>query len=143
MANKRPPLSFPELDPKGRRAILRSAEEVRAEEQALENHIAGMPARGQDNQQSIQYEVMPANQPASSRSFYPKATYRLDSDAIEAVDEIKRLLRRQFGIKISLAQIVEEAILATYRDLLDNQHASKLVKKFAGTSANRNTSSRS
>src|SRR3954451_18870604 len=32
MANKRPPLSFPELEGRGRGAILRSAEELKAEQ---------------------------------------------------------------------------------------------------------------
>jgi hypothetical protein len=35
MAKKRPPISFPEFEPKGVRAILRSAEEIRAEQALL------------------------------------------------------------------------------------------------------------
>ena len=47
MPSKRKPLTFPELEPavqpKGRGAILRTSEEVAAEERMLENQDAGMP----------------------------------------------------------------------------------------------------
>jgi hypothetical protein len=36
MARKRPPFSFPELEARGRGAILRSSEEIRAEQEQLE-----------------------------------------------------------------------------------------------------------
>jgi hypothetical protein len=58
MASKRrPPISFPELEPKGRGAILRSPEEIRAEQQLLQRQDAGDPA--------IQYAGMPESQNAS------------------------------------------------------------------------------
>jgi hypothetical protein len=81
---------------------------------------------------------MPDLEPNGNRSKYPKATYRLSPEAVEAIDEAKRLLRRRHQIKASLEEIAEEAILAAYRDLLENQHASFLVSKLSRKLATQN-----
>jgi hypothetical protein len=75
---------------------------------------------------------MPARQTEDRRAQFPKATYRMSPEALEAIDDAKRILRRQYQIKASLEEIAEEAILAAYRDLTENQHASMLVRKLAG-----------
>ena len=129
MPSKRRPISFPELEPKGRGAILRSAEEVAAEKQLLESQEAGMP--------DDQHAAMPENQHTGNRASYPKATYRLSPEALEAIDEAKRILRRRHNIKVSLEEIAEEAILAAYNDLQENQQASMLANKFASKSNQR------
>ena len=129
MPSKRRPISFPELEPKGRGAILRSAEEVAAEKQLLESQEAGMP--------DSQHAVVPESQHAGNRASYPKATYRLSPEALEAIDEAKRILRRRHNIKVSLEEIAEEAILAAYNDLQENQQASMLANKFASKSNQR------
>ena len=127
MNNKRKPLSFPELESRGRHAILRSAEEVQAEEALLESQDAGMPGQ--------QHAGLPEIQTNGSRTHYPKATYRLSPEALDAIDDAKRVLRRQHNIKASLEEIAEEAILAAYRDLLENQLASMLANRFASKPA--------
>ncbi len=131
MPNKRRPISFPELEPKGKGAILRSAEEVAAEQEILESQQAGIP----ENQQSSVAE----GQSAGNRAGYPKATYRLSPQALEAIDEAKRILRRQHNTRVSLEEIAEEAILAAYNDLLENQENSMLASKFTGKLANKHS----
>ena len=139
MANKRRPVSFPELDaaPKGKGAILRSAEEVEAEQQILENQ----QANNLESQNASMPESWNSNLPdapqVGNRTGYPKATYRLSPEALEAIDDTKRVLRRRYQAKVTLEEIAEEAILAAYRDLLENQDASLLARKFAGTSKTR------
>src|ERR1035437_8182189 len=102
MAKKRPPMSFPELEPKGRNTILRSIEEVRGEEALVESQETGKPG----NQQTS----MPESQNTGSRAEYTKVTYRLSPEAIDAINEVKRVLRREYKIKASLEEIAEEEI---------------------------------
>jgi hypothetical protein len=117
-SSKRPPLSFPELEHRGRGAILRSAEEVQAEQEMLENQQAGMPASQQPEAGEIQEGRV-------------KATYRISNEAAEAIEETKRLLRRKYQIKVPVERIAQEAILAAYEDLVKNEGDSMLVNKFA------------
>ena len=131
MAKKRPPVSFPELEPKGRNAILRSGEEFREEEALLESQETGIPANHQTSMPESQNIGMPAYQNAGSRAEYTKVTYRLSPAAIDAINEVKRVLRREYKIKASLEEIAEEAILATYSELLENQHTSILVNQLS------------
>ena len=139
MANKRRPVSFPELDaaPKGKGAILRSAEEVEAEQQILESQQSG----NLDTQISSMPESWNSDLPdalqVGNRAGYPKATYRLSPEALEAIDDAKRVLRRRYQAKVTLEEIAEEAILAAYRDLLENQDASLLADTFAGKTKTR------
>ena len=118
MANKRPPLSFPELEHRGRGAILRTAEEVQAEQEMMVSQDAGKPAR----QQATVGE---------SQESRVKATYRISNEAAEAIEETKRLLRRKYQIKVPVERIAQEAILAAYEDLVQNERDSMLVNKFA------------
>ena len=147
MAHKRQPVSFPEFEARGRRAILRTPEEVQAETVLLENQQAGMPADGQADQPEpppqYQNEPMllathpdasiPERQIASIPAVLIKATYRLSAEAIEAIEDAKRILRRQYNLRVNLETIAEQAILAAYNDLLENQQASTLVTKLTGT----------
>ena len=121
-SSKRPPLSFPELEHRGRGAILRTAEEVQAEQDMLETQQAGMPV----NQE--------ASLPESQQTRV-KATYRISPEAAEATEEAKRLLRRKYHIKVPVERIVQEAILAAYEELLEKEESSMLVNKFASKQA--------
>ena len=178
MANKRPPLSFPELEGRGRRAILRTSEEVQAEEALLAAQHAGNPAIQHDDEAvdaraaghpasqgpgpadtprslppsppapeprpaaaapPVPDASIPAFQHAGHPS-YVKVTYRLSPTAVDAIEEAKRILRRQYHLKASLEEIAEEAILAAYRDLLENQHASNLARQLSSKPANKKAS---
>ncbi len=124
MPNKRRPISFPELEPKGKAAILRSAAEVAAETQQLDDQEAGMP----ENMLASTAE----QEDVENRARYPKATYRLSPETLEAIDDAKRTLRRQYNIKVSLEEIAEQAIQAVCLDLQESQDASLLVAMFSG-----------
>ncbi|MDQ5853615.1 MAG: hypothetical protein M3380_16400 [Chloroflexota bacterium] len=138
---KRRPVSFPELDaPKGKGAILRSAEEVDAEQQMLERQEAWEQENNLSGSQEGLYASIPESQQSGNRTDYTKATYRLSPEALEAIDDAKRVLRRRYQVKVTLEEIAEEAILAVYQDLLDNQQSSMLVNKFSGKKGNRKTS---
>src|SRR5689334_8923430 len=124
MANKRPPLTFSELDkPKGKGAILRTPEEI-----AAENELFDVDADTQEIQESSSEDFnISGNQElwknkkeldkAALRASYPKGTYRLSPEALEAIEDIKRLIRRQYKGKILLEEVVEEAVIAAYHDL--------------------------
>jgi hypothetical protein len=53
---------------------------------------------------------------------------------------MKTVLARKYGIKASLEEIAEEAILIIHEDLLENQHASKLASRLAGKPENNKSS---
>ena len=70
---KRPVFIFPELESRGRRAILRTTEEVSAEIDA--------PAAAEEPKERV------------------KVTYRFRADAVEAGEDIRRILRRESGVR--------------------------------------------
>ncbi|GEM_PF-6770953 len=143
MTNRRPKISFPELEARGKHAILRSSEEVRAEEAMLasqdaaisESQDARLPANQQSGTSAARELESSIAQRADNRDSYTKVTYRISTQALDAIEDAKRLLRRQYGVRVSLEDIAEQAILAAYTDLLENQHASTLVSQFAGNPA--------
>jgi hypothetical protein len=105
---------------------------------------AGKPAnqksRKKDNQKTSKPESrktsLPEIQQAGNRTQYPKVTYRLHPDAVDAIEDAKRILRRRYNVKVSLEEIAEEAIRAACTELLENQQSSILAQKFAGKPAN-------
>jgi hypothetical protein len=104
---KRPVFVFPELESKGRRTILRTNEEVAAEIDALR-------------------EVEDAKERI-------KVTYRFRSDAVEAVEDIRRILRRNYGVrKVNREDIAQAAVLDALRDLEERGPASFLAREFTG-----------
>lgn len=164
MANRRKPLTFSELDaiePRGKGAILRSAEEVSQEQEMLENQSSGEPetqdtsipenqhhgtTEGWQSGKRVNQQVRtggraksarPAKTNSGDRSRYIKATYRLSPEALDAIDDAKRLLRRRHGLKVNLEEIAEEAILAAYRDLQVNNNSSNLVIQLSRNLENR------
>ncbi len=83
-----------------------------------ESQKAGLPAKT---------FVKPANQQTGKRALFQKVTYHLCPEAVDAIEDAKRLLKRRYGRKTTLEEIAEVSILTTYEDLLKNQQASKLV----------------
>ena len=69
-----------------------------------------------------------------------KVTYRFHSEGKYAIEDMKTVLARKYGIKASLEEIAEEAILIIHEDLLENQHASKLASRLAGKPENKKSS---
>ncbi len=71
-------------------------------------------------------------QKPAKREFFTKATYRLCDEALDAIEDAKKILKRQYGLKVNLEEIVETAVLETYKDLSDNKDRSILVTKHSG-----------
>ncbi|MDA1173362.1 MAG: hypothetical protein O2826_02465 [Chloroflexi bacterium] len=102
--SKRPAFVFPELESRGRRTILRTTEEVSAELNAL-------------------HEEEPKER--------VKVTYRFQPEAVEAVEDIRRILRRQHGVrKVNREDIAQAAVLEALRDLESNGPSSFLAREF-------------
>ena len=96
----------------------------------LENQTSGKPAFQQTDKTKV-----PTNLTATE-----KVTYRFHAEGKYAVEDMKTILARQHGIKASLEEIAEEAILIVYEDLLANQHSSKLANRLARTPENQTSS---
>lgn len=110
---KRPSFAFPELESRGRRAILRSAEEVQAELEALDRTAVEVDAPKR-----------------------VKVTYRFLPEAVEAVEDIRRLLRRNHGVrKVNREDIAQAAVLEALRQLEEYGAGCFLVDHFGGTEA--------
>ena len=103
---KRPGFIFPELENRGRHAILRSTEEVSAEIEAL--------AEAEEPKERV------------------KVTYRFRADAVEAVEDIRRILRREYGVrKVNREDIAQAAVLEALKQLESEGDACYLVGEFA------------
>lgn len=123
MARRRAPLQFDELEPKGRGSILRSRAEVIAEQQRSGDpgiRESGNPGSDQSSRESV------------DRSTFMKATYRICPEANEAIDEIKRRLRKQMQRRVTYEEIAEVALLGALADLTENRTSSFLVRWFSG-----------
>ena len=106
--SKRPVFVFPELESRGRRTILRSTEEVSAELNALE---------AVDEKEDVKERV--------------KVTYRFRADAVEAIEDIRRILRRQYGVrKVNREDIAQVAVLQALKNLEAEGTKSYLVQEF-------------
>lgn len=109
---KRPVFVFPELEGRGRHTILRSPEEVSAE-----------------------LDVLQESEDAEEPKERVKVTYRFRPDAVEAVEDIRRILRRQYGVrKVNREDIAQAAVLEALRRLEEEGDGSFLVQEF-GTEA--------
>ena len=105
---KRPVFIFPELESRGRRAILRSTEEVSAELDAL--------AEAVEPKERV------------------KVTYRFLADAVEAVEDIRRILRREYGVrKVNREDIAQAAVLEALKQLESQGDDCFLVREFAAS----------
>lgn len=87
-----------------------------------------MPGQAVPENQNTSQPV--SQKPDRAGAGYTKATYRVRDEAIDAVEDMKLVLKRQYGIKALREEIVEEAILAAQRDLLALGEASFLVRSF-------------
>ena len=104
--SKRPAFVFPELESRGRRTILRTNEEVAAELDALETA-----------EEDIRERV--------------KVTYRFRPEAVEAVEDVRRILRRQFGVrKVNREDISQIAVIQALKSLENEGARSYLVQEF-------------
>jgi len=74
--------------------------------------------------------VRHVSQETSKRVFYPKVTYQLNPTVTNLLQDAKIALQRQYNVKVSLAEIVEEAIQQACTDLQKNKETCFLVSLF-------------
>lgn len=74
--------------------------------------------------------VKKVSQEASKRATYPKVTYQLNPMVTNLLQDTKIALQRQYNVKVSLVEIVEEAIQHVCIDLQENKETSFLVSLF-------------
>ena len=88
---------------------------------------APKPTELPDSQTSSKPEKQ---KPDRSGDGYVKTTHRIRDDAFQALEDMKLLLKRQYGFKrILLEEIVEEALLGAKRDLDEHHEQSFLVQR--------------
>jgi hypothetical protein len=75
----------------------------------------------------------------ATREFYQKATYRLSDDALVALEDAKKILKRNYGLKVNLEEIVESSILYAFEDLIEKKEKSLLLSKYSGKQENQKT----
>jgi hypothetical protein len=75
----------------------------------------------------------------SKREFYTKATYRLCDEALDAIGDAKKILKRRYRLKVNLEEIVETAVLEVFQDLEQNGEKSILVTTYSGNPENKNS----
>ncbi len=106
----------------------------------MENKQAGKTAIQQTGKQESRKAGVPASQTTSTSPTLQKVTYRLSPGTIDAIEDVKLLLRRQYKIKASLEEIADVVIYEACREMLENPKKSMLVNKFAGKPANKKSS---
>ncbi len=112
--SKRPSFAFPELEGRGRHAILRPAPEVAAE-------LATLERQAQAEAAAVKERI--------------KVTYRFTPEAVEAVEDIRRILRRRYGVhKVNREEVAQEAVLEAFRQLEESGADSFLAKRFTADS---------
>ena len=78
-------------------------------------------------------------QNATKREYYTKVTYRICDKAVDALEDAKKHLKRQYKLKVNMEEIVETAIIEIYKDLPQKGEKSVLVSKYSGNPENQNT----
>src|SRR5690349_19083031 len=81
----------------------------------------------------------PALEKPAKREFFTKATYRLCDEALDAIEDAKKILKRQYSLKVNLEEIVETAVLDAYQDLAKNKEKSNLVATYSGIPENKHS----
>jgi hypothetical protein len=96
-----------------------------------ENKETGKQANTETSKQENVETRKQVSKETRKRVLYPKVTYQLDPQVTDILEDTKRTLRRTYGLKVSLAEIVEEGIRAICNDVSQNKETSKLVNKFS------------
>jgi hypothetical protein len=96
----------------------------------LENQKSGIPESQNTGKSKVTDNTSPTE----------KVTYRFHPEGKYAVEDMKSILSRKHGIKSSLEEIAEQAILIAYEELLENQNASKLAIRLSRMPENKKAS---
>ena len=102
-----------------------------------ENKKTSLPGNKQTRILVNKEAVKQGNKETRKRAIYPKVTYQLNPTVTNLLQDTKIALQRQFTIKVSLAEIVEEAIQKACTDLQVNKETSFLVTLFTSRQGNK------
>lgn len=141
MAKKRPEFSFPELEHRGRNAILRSPEEVQAEQAMLEesSEPVPQPATSREADRTPSRDARPTvrartrapkalvtvpmvdrlRQKLRSKQHLSSYTFRFRPEELEQLDQLVAELNRTRATKLSkndLARLAVSWLLADYEE---------------------------
>jgi CCR4-NOT transcriptional regulation complex NOT5 subunit len=89
--------------------------------------------------QELKTSRIPVIRVVPKREFYQKATYRLSDESLDALEDAKKILKRNYGLKVNLEEIVETAILHAFENLNDKKEKSLLVSKYSGNQEKQNS----
>jgi|SRR5581483_5627303 len=100
---------------------------------------AGEPVENKDQGNVLENKEtsLQGNKFTRKRAAYPKVTYQLNPTVTNLLQDTKIALQRQYHVKVSLAEIVEEAIQQACADLQGNKETSFLVTLFTRRQANK------
>jgi hypothetical protein len=120
MAKKRPPISFPELEGRGRGAILRSAEEIQAEEEQLQsNELDASPSPPKSRATRSVNNIQRSNERtpvATNERIKIRHTFDIFQDQLQALSEIQTARFRQTGRKPRIGDLAQEALDAYIKE---------------------------
>ncbi len=115
-------------------SLMRSTKVVQPSETQETSKLGNQQTSLQENKQPSklgnQETGKHVSQETSKRVFYPKVTYQLNPTVTNLLQDTKIALQRQYNVKVSLADIVEEAIQQACTDLKKNKETSFLVSVF-------------
>lgn len=103
----------------------------RPERAVAQDSVASSETRKLVNKETgKQDSVDTSDQEIPLPSTLQKATFGLPSEVLDTLEDIKRTLRRTYGIKLSKEKIVAEAIQQLNEDLEKNKERSFLVNTY-------------
>jgi len=107
----------------------RQTQEAPSQVSTETSNIESLEARRQGSGEA---SILPSKQ-AQIR----KATFGLPVEDLDNLDDMKRILSRQYGIRTSKERIVSEGIRLLFEDLQGNKKTSILAIKLAGKQGNK------
>ncbi len=122
-------------------SLMRSTKALSTAENQEPRKQANKETSFQENKQTSELvnkeAVKQVNKETRKRAIYPKVTYQLNPTVTNLLQDTKITLQRQYTIKVSLAEIVEEAIQKACTDLQVNKETSFLVTLFTSRQGNK------
>src|SRR5689334_8615337 len=106
-------------------SLMRSTKSVPPlETQETRKHVSQetrFPGNKQTSKQANLDTGKQGTQETRKRVSYPKVTYQLNPTVTNLLQDTKIALQRQYNVKVSLAEIVEEAIQQACTDVQENK----------------------
>jgi hypothetical protein len=108
-------------------SLMRSTKQQQETDTSVKNKETSFQGNQQTSKLGNKETVKHVSQETSKRVIYPKVTYQLNPTVTNLLQDTKIALQRQFNIKVSLAEIVEEAIQKACVDLQVNKETRNLA----------------